>query len=156
MKLLTLLPVLIVALCGAKTVFGTTCFGPDSPKAALKWADVVFTGEVFGEENDEKEPDKVLYKFMVEKAWKGVDQKEFIVLDWNVRMSGGLKLGQRYIIFASYQGVYGPDPNLRFFYFDKGGKPLPVINDCSFSKSLINPRFEKKILKKLGKPRSAY
>ena len=151
------MPVLFVLLCATNTSFATTCFEPKNLKQALKWADVGFVGEIVGEEKVIVDQDKtfMVYKFKIEKAWKGVGTEEFIIADYYEALSYHKrdKVGQRYLIFANYK-TYRENPMELFdIYVDKNGKAQPAINLCSLTTRLEYPPSERKFLKKLGKPK---
>ena len=156
MKLKNLLPVLFVLLCATNAALAATCFRPNSLKKALRWADVVFVGKIVSEEQvAEKEKTFMVYKLKVEKAWKGVSEKELIVADFYEALSyrNGLMVGQRYLIFADYKSFRGHPMELYDIYVDKNGKAQPVIDLCSWTAKLEYLPGEKKILRKLGKPK---
>jgi len=136
---------LIFVVLTSNSTFACSCIGPDSPKEALKiWSDAVFSGEIIAVNGED-------FTFKVERVWKGVSDKEIVVLDSFVGSScdSGLKIGGRYIIFASFLKDKDKTTSV-----NEQGKPIFHIDTCSWSASLANPNTNKKIIKKLGKGKS--
>lgn len=151
-KVISLFFTLIFLAAATGSAFGCLCIGPDNAKEAKGWAGAVFTGEIIA---FEREGDNGLYTFKVERVWKGVSEEKIVLVDQMYQSScdSGLKLGQRYIIFASYESFNPRTEKIEYLSLDKDGKPRPVIDVCSWSTNLANPEVNKKILRKIGKGR---
>jgi len=145
---------LIFLTANVISVFGCICsVPPKDAKEAKSRSQAVFSGEVI---SFEKEGDNGLFTFKVEKVWKGVTEKQLVLADLMYKSScdNGLKVGQRYIIFASYQYFDLLSlPEGKYLSLDKNGKPRPVIDTCSWSTNLANIEQTKQVLKKIGKGR---
>jgi len=155
MKKMKLFLITLTLLVAAKiTAWGCVCVGPDNPKEAKKWAQLVFSGEILA---FEKEGDQGLFTFRVDRVWKGVAEKQIVLSDpmYGSDCSRGLKVGAHYIIFASYKRYDTPTPNPEGIYLsvDKNGKPRPAIDTCSWSTNLASIKQSKRVLKKIGKGR---
>lgn len=141
-------------LTAVTSSFGCICtIVPDDAKEAKSRAQAVFAGEVIA---FEKEGDNGLFTFKVERVWKGVTEKQLVLTDlmYGSSCNNGLKVGQRYIIFASYQHFdLLRFPEGKYLSLDKNGKPRPVIDTCSLSTNLANEQRSKQVLKKIGKGR---
>jgi hypothetical protein len=150
-KMNLLLWTLTFLFAAAGSAHACLCFGPDGPKEAKKWADAVFSGEIIA---FEKEGDSGLFTFRVERVWKGVTEQQLVLVDqvYKTNCGSGLKLGQRYIIFAMYEDLNPRTEKIEYLSLSEDGKPRPVIYPCGGSANLASP-WAKKILKKIGRGR---
>ena len=74
------------------------CFTPPkSVTVALKQHAAVFTGEVIATKN---EGNYLGARFRVERAWKGVEAEEILVLTDSTVESPHYRVGQKYLVFA--------------------------------------------------------
>lgn len=145
-SILTIISILVLNQIALSCV----CFGPDSPKKALKyWSDTVFSGEITAVEKLKVGNFQVaVLTFKVENVWKGVTTKEIVVRDY---MSGSdcasadFKVGEQYIIFANSKNDRGET------FKDDQNNPFISVDSCSWTANLANPKVKKKILNKIGK-----
>ena len=145
---------LFFLVANAIGVFGCICSAPpEDAKEAKRWSQAVFSGEVIA---FEKEGDNGLFTFKVERVWKGVIEKQLVLADLMYQSScdNGLKVGQRYIVFASYQFFdLLRFPEGKYLSLDKNSIPRPVIDTCSWSTNLADTKRSNLVLKKIGKGR---
>lgn len=102
--LTTLIVFSLLFIAGSSTVFACSCVPPGSPNEELEKYTAVFSGQVLSI-NRAGYAYKSSYKvnFAVEKAWKGVSEKNVVVSTATEGSICGFnfKEGERYIVYAN-------------------------------------------------------